>query len=383
MWDAVIAGAGPAGAVAACVLARSGRRVLLADATPPGAFKVGEALPGAATRLLSSLDLPVLQSGPHAAIGGNLCSWGSSQLIADDFMRHPDGAAWRLDRSRFDADLLAEAIRSGADHCATGVKTVQRRDDNWIVQLENGTVTAARWIVDASGRRAAIARRLGAKRRRDASLIALYRVGTPAAGFELNRTVIEAAPHGWWYAARLPSGAPIAGFHTRSRHARTIVSGADWRAALDRTAHVARLLKGAMFDRPLVVLEACGAQLDRFGGEGWVACGDAAMSFDPISGQGIFSALYGGMEAARVADAGLRGRSAALGAYATRLASIRRLYLARCAGVYRNEGRWAGEPFWQSINRELQVSLDQCPLPPMDAPPHPLGGGEPASSTAR
>ena len=192
MWDAVIAGAGPAGTVAACVLARSGHRVLLADAGPRDAFKVGEALPGAAVRLLHSLDLPVLQDGPHALIGGNLSSWGSDRLIADDFMRHPDGPGWRLDRARFDADLLAAAIRSGASFGATGVKTVQRLDDRWAVQLENGTTETARWIIDASGRRAAIARRLGAKRRRDASLIALYRVGAPAAGFELNRTVIEA-----------------------------------------------------------------------------------------------------------------------------------------------------------------------------------------------
>ena len=33
-------------------------------------------------------------------------------------------------------------------------------------------------------------------------------------------------------------------------------------------------------------------------GDGWVAAGDAACAFDPLSGQGIFKALDGGMRAA-------------------------------------------------------------------------------------
>ena len=88
MWDAVIAGAGPAGAVAAYELARRGRRVLLADAVDPAAPKVGEALPGAAVRLLRSIELPVpAAGGPHTPIGGNLSSWNSDQLVANDFLR--------------------------------------------------------------------------------------------------------------------------------------------------------------------------------------------------------------------------------------------------------------------------------------------------------
>jgi len=82
MWNAVIAGAGPAGAAAACVLARAGRRVLLADADEEG-FRVGEALHGAARPLLREIgaELPAAD-GPHALIGGNLSGWGSDALVA-------------------------------------------------------------------------------------------------------------------------------------------------------------------------------------------------------------------------------------------------------------------------------------------------------------
>ena len=59
-WDAIVAGGGPAGAVAARVMARGGMRVLLLDRLAARRLKVGEALPGAALRLMHALDLPLL-----------------------------------------------------------------------------------------------------------------------------------------------------------------------------------------------------------------------------------------------------------------------------------------------------------------------------------
>ena len=109
MWDAIVAGTGPAGAVAALVLARHGHRVLLADKIEPSAFKVGEALPGAAARLLRALDLPPLElDSHHCSIGGNFTSWNSETLIATDFINDPDGPGWRLNRVHFDGALRGQ-----------------------------------------------------------------------------------------------------------------------------------------------------------------------------------------------------------------------------------------------------------------------------------
>jgi len=353
MWDVTIAGAGPAGAVAAYVLARSGRRVLLVDTVDPDAPKVGEALPAAAMRLLRSLDLPTPDTaGPHSRFGGNLSSWGSDELVADDFMREPDGSGWRLDRACFDADLRARALDAGADYRTARVIDAERRDGAWCVRLDDGDVERARWIIDASGRRAAVARRAGAKRLRDARLIALYAAGTAARDFALNRTVIEAVPDGWWYAARLPSGRAIAGFHTLHQNATQLLADDDgWNGALSHTRHVSPMLAGALFERPQA-LEACGARLDRFSGDGWIACGDAALSFDPVSGQGIFSALHGGMSSGDAVNDALNGDRNKLDLYAQRLEDIRRFYVARCCAAYRSESRWPDAPFWSVFNKE-------------------------------
>lgn len=367
MWDAIVAGAGPAGAVAAHVIARGGRKVLLVDEVDPGTPKIGEALPGAALRLLRALGLPVPdRDGPHTPIGGNFSSWGSGDLVATDFVRDPAGPGWRLDRLRFDADLRAAAIRSGAVDRLALVANAERRGSHWYVEFKDRTFEAARWIIDASGRRAAIARRLGAKRQRDAQLVALYAM-SERSGFQLNRTIIEAVPRGWWYAARLPSGAVLAGFHTSHRHAMALLADpCGWSRALAETQHLSAALSGIRFESFLRPLDASGASLNRYGGDGWIACGDAALSFDPISGQGIFSALYSGMTAAHAVEDALNGSNERFDEYSRRLEQVRRIYVARVRAVYRSEFRWKEGPFWSTLGVERldasEVAVTRSPL---------------------
>lgn len=346
MWDAIVAGAGPAGAVAAFVLAREGRRTLLADRPNADPCKIGDALPGAAERLLQSLGLPSLGSDDaHARIGGNLSSWNSDALVATDFIAGPAGPGWRLDRARFDAGLQAAAIEAGAIYHPAQVRDVRRDDAGWEVRFDDGHVTRARWVVDATGRRAAIARRLGARQTREARLVAFYAIGDVEPDFQLNRNVVEAVPDGWWYAARLPSGAPVAGFHTRvGKDARLDRSG--WARAFADTRHISAMLPPMRSERPLHALDAGSSRLIAFSGEGWIACGDAAMSFDPISGQGIFSALHSGMKSGQAVAASLGGNVEKLDEYARQMDDVWRIYRKRAQAVYRSERRWVDEPFW-------------------------------------
>jgi len=348
IWDVVVAGGGPAGAAAAHSLARHGARVLLVDAVAPGSHKVGEALPGAALRLLRALHLPLPEAGgPHTPICGTLAAWGSDDLATTDFLRDRDGAGWRLDRFRFDASLRTAAVTSGASWCAAWVAAVGRDGAVWRLRLSTGETANARWLIDATGRRAVLARRLGSRRMRDLRLVALYGVGRPGAPPQFSRTVVEAVPRGWWYAAYLPSGAPVAGLHVGPHDAARLgAQGAAWRAALTETRHIAALLQVDRLDRPLRPLDAGGSRLDRFVGDGWVACGDAALAFDPVSGQGMFAALYGGMMAGRGVAAALGGDPQAIAAYAEQMERVRRAYRAQWMQAYRSEQRWPDAPFW-------------------------------------
>jgi flavin-dependent dehydrogenase len=355
MWAAIVAGAGPAGALAALTLARSGHRTLMADRIGDRAYKIGEALPEAAGRLLRSLDLPVLEAdGAHAAIGGVLSSWNTDEMMAIDSFRHPAGQGWRLDRLRFDADLRNAAVAAGATWRADRVRSLRRLDDGWEVGFEDGGVEHARWIVDATGRNRLLARRLGVPRVRGPRLVAFYARGQVDTTLRTDRTLIETVPEGWWYAARLPSGAPIAGFHTDTRTAAVLRADPEaWRRGLSRTRHIGRLLEGVQFDEKVRAVDARGGRLGQFSGPGWIACGDAAMCFDPVSGQGIFSALHSGFTAGTAIAAALGGGSDALDDYSTRMTEVWSIYHARVRALYRNGQRWPDSGFWTTVEHGL------------------------------
>src|SRR5690606_26954725 len=78
-----------------------------------------------------------------------------------------------------------------------------------------------RWIVDATGRPAAIARRLGARLNRLDRLISLAVLTEPAesSGFD-GFSMVEGVEIGWWYASRLPGGEAVVALMTDADLAR-------------------------------------------------------------------------------------------------------------------------------------------------------------------
>lgn len=75
--------------------------------------------------------------------------------------------------------------------------------------------------------------------------------------------------------------------------------------------------------------------------------GDAALSFDPLSSQGILTALYTGMEAGLTIDAQLSGDKDASLRYGSRLTTIYEAYLRNLTAYYSIEARWSDRTFWK------------------------------------
>ena len=163
-----------------------------------------------------------------------------------------------------------------------------------------------------------------------------------------------ATAYGWWYAATLPSGEITAGFHTDPERASTFSRDrSKWEVAFHETRLISQHYPKIHFDRPLPALDAGGSALDRVTGDGWVACGDAAQAFDPISSQGIFSSMVGGARAGAFvqtmldhSDASASESATASAAYVSRLNQIRAAYLAHRREAYRSETRWTLSSFW-------------------------------------
>lgn len=82
-------------------------------------------------------------------------------------------------------------------------------------------------------------------------------------------------------------------------------------------------------------------------GAGWVAVGDAAAMWDPLSSSGILKGLRTGRAAALALCAALGGNSGALEDYARQQAEEFSRYLSARQAHYTLEQRWAGEDFWR------------------------------------
>jgi flavin-dependent dehydrogenase len=373
--DAVVLGGGPAGSAAAIILARAGRQVLLldqADANPP-AMRWGESLPGAANPLLQTLGVsPHRMSTDHLLACGVQSAWGSAGLRSSDAIRDPRGHGWHLDRHAFDKMLREMASDQGAmvDSSAR-VIDIAKDHGNWDLnfrcgQKPGGRSVTARWLIDCTGRKSWFASRIGIRRRCDDRQIAFAEIFQPMCGHDVDTaTLIESVSHGWWYTARIPNGNRIAVYLTNpdSDSVQLARGRVGFEIVLSQTKYIQTRLKNYEMTLDPVATAAGSSRLEvSWGSEdrsaGWVAAGDSSVSFDPLSSQGIFHALYSGIAAAKAVNATLSGDRSALPAYQARMDHVYEVYRQRRTSFYALEQRWPQASFWRSCCRAPKADDD-------------------------
>jgi flavin-dependent dehydrogenase len=98
----------------------------------------------------------------------------------------------------------------------------------------------------------------------------------------------------------------------------------------------------------LVAVPVLVGRLDRARGEQWLAVGDAACTYDPLSSQGITKALDSALLAADALERCLRGDADALQTYESTLNARFQDHQHTRAAYYRQEQRWPQAPFWKN-----------------------------------
>jgi flavin-dependent dehydrogenase len=349
-FDAAVVGGGPAGATVALCLARRGWRVCLFEATRFDRDRYGETLPPEINPLLRELGV----SDEFRALAplespGIVSTWGGPPS-EQDYLRNPRGPGWHIDRNRFDQMLCRQASAAGAEvfggHRAEVDGDIGRKIGTpWRI----GDITA-RVLVDASGRNGLrIGRdgqRIGAGGQReteDRLLAIVLRLTHPGGAPPDQRTYVETTRDGWWYSAPLPQGETIAMFFTDCGF--YMNEGIVLEERLTEPSLTRGRILGAIpvAARTVYASSSCRASI---AGEGWLAVGDSASSYDPLSGRGILKALRQATNAAIAVDGFLRGEIGLLADYAALIRREFDAYVLERRVHYAAETRWTGREFW-------------------------------------
>lgn len=353
----LIIGGGIAGCIAAISLLEH-YQVTIVDKLVEPIDKVGESLAPASQRILRELkllhDLETQEGVLYQQNVGMQSYWGSEQVQLIDHLRNPDGFVKSVNRKAFET-FLRNTVKARGATCIWGAKLYNSefKNNTWQVQLQTNdekaslqTHTAA-FVIDASGRQAHFAKSIGIKRHVEDKLIACW---ATLPNTKINTmSTIATANNGWWYSAVVPDNKRIIAFHTDA----DLIQKSDLKTTdsflklARETPVIANLLQEQKLNISLKgTVAANSTKLEQVAGLQWVAIGDAALSFDPLSSQGMYNAMASAMQLCTLLlQYGFTETLQKI--HTEQTERIWQHYLKHKIIFYQAETRWKNAPFWQ------------------------------------
>ena len=309
LYDVAIAGAGPAGATAAYFLAKGGKRVaLLEKARFPRDKRCGDAWCEPALDLLEEMGVLqelVAEDAVQFVRSGGLVSPGGLSFVSPDEGERPSAprvAAIR--RMVCDERIARAAQRVGAELVEDAAVSSVSLGDAWTIRCKDGRAFSAKCLIAADGAKSKIARMLG--------------VVTTGATSAASRQYIKGGTHNFASDGVLlyPPYA-IPGYVAFFRHSNgdidlgcyLLPSGkvpptklkALLQTEVARDPYVREVLgdRAEPLERPGISPLRLGGE-PKSSGDRFLVLGDAAGQTDPLTGEGIHTAMVAAKIAARV-----------------------------------------------------------------------------------
>ncbi len=213
---------------------------------------------------------------------------------------------------------------------------------------------SAQWLVDATGRQAWLTRRMGGTQalRWAEQYAAVGWIRSGAQDVD-NTTRVKSVKNGWWYTARLPQDWRVIAFHGLRECVGALAKDqALVEQACEQSGVLPETFQTQISLNAIQVYDASMRSFNVVHGKRWLAIGDAALAFDPLSSQGIFFALYSGIRGAEAVAHALRehlkATTALIDAYKNSVISVREANRKALAGFLTSERRFADAPYWRA-----------------------------------
>jgi 2-polyprenyl-6-methoxyphenol hydroxylase-like FAD-dependent oxidoreductase len=312
---------------------------------------IGESLTGGLVPLLQTLGL----QSEVDAVGFLSSDWASVHWAGEHRRVRLDRGGLQVDRAGFDEVLLRAARAMPNVRLYQPSRILERTYENgcWRIQLDTGESLSSNYLADAAGR----ARLLGGKKRPIGTpTLALYAYWKGVTTCEDGDTLVEAGPSAWFWGAPLPGGEFNATvFVDRDR---TCEAG-QYVELLKQSSLIWPRVRNAALVTTVRICDATPFADETPVTHRYVNTGDAALSIDPLSSQGVQTAIGISLHAAVVLNTMLDksgDADLAMEFYRSRLKDSACFHSAASTRFYRDQYASCGSEFWR---KRAQVAIEE------------------------
>jgi flavin-dependent dehydrogenase len=323
--DVVIIGAGPSGAVAAALLRKAGRTVLVLERQHFPRFSIGESLLPQSMAYLEEAGMlqAVVEAGFQYKNGAHFIYRDQSSSFDFRDKHSPGwGTTYQVERAVFDDLLIRCAAQQGAEvrfgHTVQAVQTGAAPELEVIDEGANAYRVQARFVLDASGFGRVLPRLLNleapTRMPTRAALFTHVRDGIPAGVTDRNKICVATHPEHrdvWFWMIPLAGGRSSVGCVADANFL-DVPEGerdAKLRVLIQQEPTLNALIGQAPFLMPVRHIGGYSANVERLHGPGYALLGNAGEFLDPVFSSGVTIALRSAHLAVRTLERQLNGET--------------------------------------------------------------------------
>ncbi|REE17560.1 hypothetical protein B0G71_0513 [Paraburkholderia sp. BL27I4N3] len=305
--DVVIIGAGPAGAVAAALLRKTGRSVLVLERQHFPRFSIGESLLPQSMAYLEEAGMlqAVVEAGFQYKNGAHFVYRDRSSAFDFRDKHSPGwGTTYQVERAVFDDILIRCAAEQGAEvrfgHAVRAVHIGATPLVDVIDEADHAYQIEARFVFDASGFGRALPRLLNleapTRMPTRAAIFTHVQDGIPFGVTDRNKICVATHPEHrdvWFWMIPLAGGRSSVGCVAEASFLDVPDAERDakLRALIQQEPTLNRLIGNAPFLMPVRHIGGYAANVERLHGPGYALLGNAGEFLDPVFSSGVTIAL--------------------------------------------------------------------------------------------
>lgn len=354
VFDLVIIGSGIAGSAALISLQSCGLNIAVVASLIQPSFKIGETLSSAAHFELESLGIfqEFLEEEQQTAYS-KFSSWGSGILREENAWYAGKNFGWYINRLSFESFLWKHASATHFKHYKRKVISCEFKNQHWSLLLDDHSILKAKQLIDCSGRAAVVMRNRTIRIQMD-KLVCCYSVLEQSSKEVLPTfgTLVDPVENGWIYSTILPDLRMVVAYFTDHD-----LLGKDvcqylpkWQSIVSESSFTIKRIDSAnysMQSRPRIT-DAATRITKPVMTNGLIAAGDAVATFDPLSSQGMTTALWAGRRSAQAIMSLMQsGDFTALEKYSQDYQQGIASYIGNYKKVYGEEQRFNHALFWK------------------------------------